>query len=127
VSVLAIVIACVGVLALVLFCLGLVAVRRRARSQVGSFERNVAEADRALEHARALDRGWDRDLMEEACRRALAEARPEFDVDRLHLVLVDDRPGTDDDLAHFVAAGRDGQTRVVLSRTGDRWEAHRVE
>ena len=34
----------------------------------------------------------------------------------LHLVLVDDRPGVEEDRAHFGAAGGDGEVRVVLAR-----------
>ena len=115
-----------GVLVLV-FLGGLVAARARDRRQAPSYSRHVAEADHALEQARASDKGWDREVMEQAARRALEEARPGFDVQRLELVLVDDRPGTDQDRAHFVAVGGSGEVRVVLARTGDHWGAERVE
>jgi hypothetical protein len=126
-SALAIVLICVGAAALVFFALGLLAVRRRGARDAAAFERHVAEADRALEQARAVDRGWDRGVMEEAARRALEQARPGFGIERLQLVLVDDRPGKDEDRAHFVAAGARGEARVVLSRSGDHWGAERVE
>jgi hypothetical protein len=42
-------------------------------------------------------------------------------------VLVDDRPGIEEDRAHFVAVGPDGRARVILAREGDRWIAERVE
>jgi hypothetical protein len=65
--------------------------------------------------------------MEEACRRALSDQRPDFGYDRLQLVLVDDQPGVEEDRAHFIAAGGDGEARIVLSRSGDHWGAESVE
>jgi hypothetical protein len=40
---------------------------------------------------------------------------------------VEDRPGIEEDRGHFVAAGADGQVRVILAREGDSWVAERVE
>jgi hypothetical protein len=117
----------VAVLVVILFIGGLVAVRRRDRAQAGAWERHVAQADAALEQARALDRGWHRETMEEAARRALREQRPDHDYKDLHLVLVDDQPGVEEDRAHFVAVGPGGEVRLVLARDGDRWIAEQVE
>jgi type II secretory pathway pseudopilin PulG len=126
-SVLAVILIVLGVLAIVVFIGGLVAVRRRDRARAREFAKHVAAADQALQQARAVDRGWDRAIMEEAARGALRDERPDFAYDSLHLVLVDDRPGTDEDRAHFVALGSDGEARVVLTRTGDHWGAEGVE
>jgi hypothetical protein len=125
-SVLAIVAIVVGVLLILFFIGGLLAVRARARRQADTFYEHVSAADEALEQARALDRGWDRDTMKAVARAAVADARPGWSYDDLHLVLVDDRPGTEEDHAHFVAMAPDGQVRVVLSRQGDEWVAHQV-
>jgi type II secretory pathway pseudopilin PulG len=126
-STLAIVLIVLGVL-LVLFLIGgLLGVRARARHQAPTFEGNVRAADEALEQARAHDRGWHRDTMEAAARAAIAEARPGWTYDDLQLVLVDDRPGIEEDRAHFVATGPDGQARVVLARQGDRWLTEQVD
>ena len=76
---------------------------RRARSSGMS-----RAADQALEQARAADRGWDRDTMEATARAAIESARPGWRLRRLHLVLVDDRPGIEEDRAHFMAVGPDG-------------------
>jgi type II secretory pathway pseudopilin PulG len=119
-------IAVVALIALV-FVGGLLGARRRDRAQAARFEGNVREADQALQQARAGDRGWDRAVMEEAVRGALRDRRPDFGYDRLHLVLVDDRPGVEEDRAHFVAVGADGEARIVLSRAGDHWGAESVE
>jgi hypothetical protein len=62
-----------------------------------------------------------------AARAAIDESRPGFDYDDMQLVLVDDRPGVEEDRAHFVAAGAGGQARVILARQGERWVAERVE
>jgi hypothetical protein len=127
VSTLAIVLIAAGVVVALLLVGGLLAVRRRNRQLAGRFEADVAAADQALEQARAADRGWDRNAMEEAVRGALAEAKPDFAYEQLHLVLVDDRPGTEEDRAHFAAVGSRGETRVVMARDGDRWVAETVE
>src|SRR3954452_18825831 len=94
-SVLAIVLIVVGVLAVVFFVLGLITARRRFARQ--DFSADVAAADGALEQARAEDRGWNRQLLDEAARRALGTERPGFDWNSLELVLVDDRPGVEED------------------------------
>jgi hypothetical protein len=121
-----IVVAAVLVLVLV-FLGGLAATRRRAAAGAADYERRVAEADRALEQARASDRGWERGALEEAARGALRERWPDFAYDDLHLVLVDDRPGVEEDRAHFAAVGSDGEARVVLVREPSGWGAERVE
>jgi hypothetical protein len=125
-SVLAIVAIVVGVLLILFFIGGLFGVRARARGQAGTFYEHVRAADEALEQARALDRGWDRDTMEAVARAAVAESRPGWSYDDLHLVLVDDRPGIEEDRAHFVAMAPDGQARVILSRQGDQWVSDEV-
>ena len=126
-SVLSIVLIVLGVLLVLFFIGGLAAVRARARRQEGTFAEHVRAADEALEQARALDRGWHRDSMEATARAAIGEARPGWPFEDLHLVLVDDRPGIEEDRAHFMAIGPDGQLRVVLARQGDGWVAELVE
>ena len=41
-------------------------------------------------------------------------------------MLVEDRPGVEEDRAQFHATGADGEARVVLGRHGDRWVAESV-
>ena len=108
--------------------LGFLGVRARNRSQRGSYAEHVAAADSALEQARASDRGWHRDAMEQAAREALETQRPGWRYSGLHLVLVDDRPGVDEDRAHFMAVGDGGEeARVILGRDADHWHAESVE
>jgi type II secretory pathway pseudopilin PulG len=126
-STLAIVLIVLGVLLVIFLIGGVLGVRARARHQAPTFEGRVRAADEALEQARAQDRGWHRDTMEAAAHAAIAEARPGWTYDDLQLVLVDDRPGVEEDRAHFVAGGSDGQARVILARQGDRWLAERVD
>jgi hypothetical protein len=126
-STLGIVLIVLGVLVALFFIGGLLGARVRDRRQAGSYAQHVAEADAALEQARAGDRGWDREAMEEAARAAIAEARGDWDFKDLHLVLVDDRPGTDEDRARFVAVAPNAECHVTLARQGDRWVADRVE
>jgi hypothetical protein len=126
-STLAIIFIVLGVLVLLFFIGGVLGTRVRDRRQAGTYAEHVANADAALEQARASDRGWHRDAMEEAARTAIAEARGDWNFTDLHLVLVDDRPGVEEDQAHFVAVGADGECRVVMVREGDSWVAERVE
>jgi hypothetical protein len=126
-STIEIVLIVLGVVLVLFFIGGLLGARIRDRRGAGSYAEHVAEADAALEQARAGDRGWHREAMEGAARTAIAEARGDWDFKDLHLVLVDDRPGTEEDRAHFVAVGPEGECRVVLAREGDRWVAERVE
>ena len=106
---------------------GALAIRRRERLQRPDYARHVAAADQALEAARAADKGWDRGVLEEAARRALARERQGWPYDDLHLVLVDDRPGVAEDCAHLVADGPEGAARVILVRHSGDWELERVE
>jgi hypothetical protein len=128
ISTLAIVLIVVGGVIAILILLGLLGARARDRRRAGSWEEAVRSADAALAQAAASDRGWQRDAMESAARTALEQQRPGWPYGALHLVLVDDRPGIDEDRAHFVAMGDGGdEARVVLSRQGDRWSAERVD
>jgi hypothetical protein len=113
---------------LVLFFIGgLVAVSVRSKREAGSYGAHVRAADQALQQARASDRGWDKDLMEGIAKSALSESRPDMSYKGLHLVLVEDRPGMDEDRAHFVAVGQDGDdVMVILGRQGGNWVAESV-
>jgi hypothetical protein len=126
-SVVEIVLIVIGALLVLFFVGGLIAVRVRGRRQGSTFYQHVKAADEALQQARALDRGWHRETMEATARAAIGEARPDWPYDRLDLVLVDDRPGVEEDRAHFVAIGPDGKSLVILTREGDRWVAERVD
>jgi hypothetical protein len=126
-SVVEIVLIVIAALLVLFFIGGLIAVRVRGRRQESSFYEHLREADVALEQARALDRGWHRETMEATARSAIDAARPGWPYETLHLILVDDRPGIEEDRAHFVAIGTDGQSRVILTRDGDRWVAEKVD
>jgi hypothetical protein len=127
VSTLGIILIVLAAVVLLFFIGGVVAVGVRSRRQEGSYAEHVAAADAALEQARAADRGWHRETMEQTARDAIAESRPGWSFSDLHLVFVDDRPGVSEDRAHFVAVGADGECRVILARQDDRWVAERVE
>ena len=123
---LAIVLIVLAVVVAALLLGGLAATRRRSQANA-HYAQHVAAADHALEEARATDRGWDRGALDEAARAALAEARPDFAYAALHLVLVDDRPGIEEDRAQFAAVGDDGEAQVVLVRGPDGWSTESVE
>ena len=117
----------VFVLLVVLFLVGgLLGARRRDTELAPVYQQHLREADHALEQARAVDRGWDRDLMEGVVRSALADAHPGTSFDRLDLILVDDRPGVHEDRAHFEAHAGDRTVKVVLSRGEAGWSADQV-
>jgi hypothetical protein len=120
-STLGIVLIAVAAVLLLLLIGGFAGAARRRNHHASHYERNLAEADRALEQARAADKGWDRDVLEAAARQALEQEKPGWPYSELALVLVDDRPGISEDRAHFVASGEDGETRVVLARRESGW------
>jgi hypothetical protein len=127
VSVLGIVLIVLGALIVLFLIGGVIAVIVRSRRQAGTYAEHVSAADAALEQARAADKGWHRDTMEGVARDAIAESRPGWNYEELHLVYVDDRPGMSEDKAHFVAVGPDGEARVILARQDGQWVAERVE
>ena len=127
ISTLGVILIVIAVLVALFVIGGAAAVVKRSRAQDATFAPHVEAADSALEQARALDKGWHRETMEEAAKAAIAESRPGWSYEDLHLVLVDDRPGVSEDRAHFMAMGADGAARVILAREGDRWVAERVE
>jgi hypothetical protein len=110
----------------VFFVGGLLGARRHYRVGGTDWRRHVAEADRALEEARAADRGWDREHLEAAARSALEREHPDRRYEDLHLVLVDDRPGVEEDRAEMMAAGPEGEVLVQLARRTHGWEVERI-
>jgi hypothetical protein len=126
-STLGIVLIALAAVILLALLLGFLGAAARDRRQGATWDEHVMAADAALEQARAADRGWQRDAMEQAARAALEQSRPSWKYDELHLVLVDDRPGVSEDRAHFMAVGAEGEARVILARQDDRWVAERVE
>ena len=120
-SLVAIIVIVVLAIAVIFFIGGLVVVRRRRRENAGELEAHIRAADQALEAARAADRGWDPVLMQEAARSALERERPDFRYDNLHLVRVDDRPGTEEDRAEMAAVGGGEVVRVSVARRGGNW------
>jgi hypothetical protein len=126
-SLIAIVAIVLGVLIVVFFIGGFVAANRNADAHEGSLRLRIAAADRALEEARAADRGWDRVLLEEAARAAIELARPGFPYTHLHLILVEDKPGIHEDRARMAAVGPEGDLHLTLVRHGDEaWKAESV-
>lgn len=126
-STLAIVLIVAGLLVALFLVGGILGARRRDRALAPAYAEHLAQADHALEQARAADRGWDRAVMEQAARSALAESHPEAGFDRLDLVLVDDRPGVTEDRAHFEAVGGELRVRIVLARGEAGWSAASVD
>lgn len=118
-----IILAIVAVVLLALVVGGAVATGRRTRAQEPELQRSLRAANDALAAAHADDKGWDPDALHEAARAAAAAAHPGVEVEALHLVAVDDRPGVENDRAIFrvVVAGADHA--LVLGRTGsgDAW------
>jgi hypothetical protein len=128
ISTLAIILIVVGVLVAVALLLGILGIRARNRRQASTWAEHVRTADAALEQARASDRGWHREVMEGVARSAIEQERPGWGYRDLHLVLVDDKPGVEEDRAHFVAVDESGtEARVILGRRQGDWVAESVE
>ena len=101
---------------------GLIASTRRAKAEEPELHQRLAEADQALALAQAEDRGWQRETMELAVRRAFAERSP-VEPRELLLLQVLDRPGTDDDEAVFRVVTDAGAEDVRLVRRAGDWVA----
>ena len=116
-STVAIVLIVLGVIVLLLLLGGFLGARKRDRAVAPGYARHLAEADQALEAARAADRGWDRAAMESVARNGLDRQYPGRRFNALELVLVDDRPGVTEDRAHFEAVDGSERVPVVLTRS----------
>jgi hypothetical protein len=127
VSTVGVVLIVVLVIVVVLAIGGTVASRRRDDRRAPGYRRHLLEADEALERARAEDKGWDREILDGAARSALERERPGWAYDELHLILVEDREGVEEDRAHLVALAGDSEARVILRRRDGSWDAERVD
>lgn len=114
--------------AILLLALGgaLAASRRRAPRQ-GRFEDRLDAVNRDLAAARASDRGWERDALEAAARRAFAAQRPGAAIAELTLVQVLDRPGTEEDKAVFRVVADGSESRLTLGRSGGEWVGEHLD
>ena len=101
---------------------GIVASGRRQRADDPALRTELETANEALALARATDKGWERSLLEEACRAAFAQ-RSAAEVRELQLVQVVDKPGTEEDQAVFRVVTDHGSEHLHLDRHGDTWVA----
>jgi hypothetical protein len=120
VSVLGIIIVVLVVLIAILAVGGFAISRRRAGEQEGRLRSELEDANNAQAAAHADDKGWHRDLLDQAAREAFAE-RSAADVRELQLVQVVDRPGKDEDQAVFRVITDHGSEYLHLQRHGDAW------
>lgn len=125
-STLAIVLIVIAVLIVFFLLGGLLGARKRDEKLAPEYLDRVAAADQSLEVARAADRGWEPALLEVAVREALDRSHPGVAFVELRLVLVDDRPGVIDDVAHFEAVREGDVARVVLTRSNAGWRGETV-
>jgi hypothetical protein len=120
VNALEIVIVVIVLLVIVLAIGGVVATGRRQRADDPALRAELDSVNEALALARATDKGWERSLLEEACRAAFAE-RSSAEIRELLLVQVVDKPGTEDDQAVFRVITDHGSEYLHLDRHGDAW------
>jgi type II secretory pathway pseudopilin PulG len=123
VSALAIVLIVLAAVILLLFVGGFIANARRTRAREANLRVKIEAADQALAEARAGDRGWDLQVLQQAARTAFAAEHDGHEPDRLELIQVVDKPGTDADEAVFRCGHGHHEHDVVLGREGDRWVA----
>ncbi|MGI9098189.1 MAG: hypothetical protein ACR2H2_06805 [Solirubrobacteraceae bacterium] len=123
-SALGIILGVFAVLVVVLATGGWVAATQRARARERKLLEELHTAEQALAKAHAMDKGWDRALLDAAAREAVAERFGAVPINALQLVQVIDRPGTDADQAVFrVDTGDGDEHRITLGRTGGVWGA----
>jgi hypothetical protein len=106
---------------------GLAGNARLRRAREADFEESLDEVNRQLAAAHAQDKGWEPRALEDAARRAFAQARPGDEVRQQALVQVVDRPGTDEDKAIFRFLTDTGAAYLTLGRVGGEWVAEDVE
>ena len=99
---------------------GYVASGRRHRADQTALERELEAANQALALAHASDKGWERSILDEACRAAFAD-RSTAEIRELQLVQVVDKPGTEEDQAVFRVVTDHGSEYLHLDRHGDAW------
>jgi hypothetical protein len=122
------VIAIVAVAVVVLLAAGgLLGNARWRRSRQADFETSLDEVNRQLAAAHAADKGWEPQGLDDAARRAFAQARPGEEVRQQALVQVVDRPGTDQDKAVFRFVTDSGTAYLTLGRSGGEWVSEGVE
>jgi hypothetical protein len=114
------------ILLVVLIVGGAVARRGQLARTRPAFDTSLERVNRDLAAAAAQDRGWDRDTLETAARRIFAEQRGD-EPERLVLVEVVDRPGTDEDQAVFRAEHAGSAHRLTLGRSGGDWVHARLD
>jgi uncharacterized Ntn-hydrolase superfamily protein len=105
---------------------GAIARRAQLARTRPAFDSSLDRVNRDLAAAAAEDRGWDRDTLESAARRVFAEQRG-GDPERLVLVEVRDRPGTEEDQAVFRAEHGGSAHRLTLGRRGGDWVHERLD
>jgi hypothetical protein len=108
------------VVLLVLAVGGAIARRAQLARSRPAFEDSLERVNRDLAKASAEDRGWDRDTLERTARLLFTTERG-TEPDRLVLVEVRDRPGTDEDEAVFRAESGASAHRITLGRSGGEW------
>jgi hypothetical protein len=122
VNALEIVVIVVVLLVIVLGIGGYIASGRRHRADEGALERELEAANEALALAHASDKGWERSILDQACRAAFAD-RSAAEIRELQLVQVVDKPGKEEDQAVFRVVTDHGSEYVHLDRHGDAWLA----
>jgi uncharacterized Ntn-hydrolase superfamily protein len=105
---------------------GAIARRAQLARTRHAFETSLDRVNRELAAAAAEDRGWDRETLESAARRVFAEQRGS-EPERLVLVEIRDRPGTDEDQAVFRAEQGGAAHRLTLGRSAGDWVHERLE
>jgi hypothetical protein len=114
------------VVLLVLAVGGAIARRAQLARTRPAFEDSLQRVNRDLARAAAEDRGWNRETLEAAARLAFTTQRG-AEPDRLVLVEVRDRPGTDADQAVFRAEEGGAAHRLTLGRKGGDWVHEALE
>jgi uncharacterized Ntn-hydrolase superfamily protein len=114
------------VVLLVLAVGGAIARRAQLARTLPAFEDSLERVNRDLARAAAEDRGWDRETLEAAARLVFTNQRG-TEPDRLVLVEVRDRPGTEEDQAVFRAEEGGAAHRLTLGRKGGDWVHQTLE
>ena len=118
---LAIVLGVLVALVIVLAVGGAIARRRQLDAGRAHFDSHLARVNEDLAAAHAQDRGWERTVLEATARAAYAAERDGAEPERLTLVQIVDRPGTEDDKAVFRVSAGCREEQLTLGRRDGDW------
>lgn len=100
---------------------GVAASRKRLQRHAADLDRQIESANEKLALAHAGDKGWNPEVIQRKAREGLQKAQPEVEIEKMSLIHVVDKVGTDNDQAVFHVFTQAAEYRVTLGRQDGQW------